>query len=50
MEQAYTSGDYWKGYVDGALKALGVDSFMINLEVENLDGGYCRLYHYVYTY
>ena len=50
VEQAYTSGDYWKGYVDGALKALGVDSFMINLEVENLDGGYCRLYHYVYTY
>lgn len=50
VEQAYTSGDYWKGYVEGALKDLGADSFLINLQVQDLDGEYCRLYHNVYTY
>lgn len=50
VERAYTNGDYWKGYVEDALKALGANSFQINLQVQDLDGGYCRLYHNVYTY
>lgn len=50
VEQAYTNGDYWEGYVEDALKALGVNSFLINLQVQDLEGGYCRLYHNIYTY
>ena len=50
LEQAYGRGDYWKGYVNEALKALGVENFVIQLQVQRLGGGYYRLYHNVYTY
>lgn len=49
VERAYSSGDYWKGYVEDALKTLKADSFWIQLEVDKLGGGYYRLYHNVYT-
>ncbi len=50
LEQAYGRGDYWKGYVNEALKALGVENFVLQLQVQRLGGGYYRLYHNVYTY
>ncbi len=50
LEQAYGRGDFWKGYADEALKALGAEHFVIQLQVQRLGGGYCRLYHNVYTY
>lgn len=50
LERAYSSGTYMKGYVDETLKKLGVENFLIQLQVQRLGGGYCRLYHNVYTY
>lgn len=50
LERAYSSGDFRKGYVDEALKALGAENFVIQLQVQRLGGGYYRLYHNVYTY
>lgn len=50
VERAYSSGTYMSGYVNEALKKLGVDNFMIQLQVQRLGGGYCKLYHNVYTY
>lgn len=50
VERAYSSGDYWKGYVEEALKELGVENFAIQLQAQRLGGGYYRLYHNVYTY
>lgn len=50
VERAYSSGTYQTGYVNEALKKLGVENFMIQLQVQRLGGGYCRLYHNVYTY
>lgn len=50
VEQAYSTGAYRKGYVDEALKELGVENFVIRLQIERLGGGYYRVYHNVYTY
>ena len=50
VERAYNSGDYRKGYVDSALKDMGASGFAIQLQVQDLGGGYYRLYHNVYTY
>lgn len=50
LERAYSSGDFWKGYADEAMKNLGVENFVIQLQVQRLGGGYYRLYHNVYTY
>lgn len=50
VELAYSSGAYWTGYVDGALKKLDAEHFLIQLQVQRLGGGYCKLYHNVYTY
>ncbi len=50
IEQAYNKGDYWKGYVNQALKNMGAEYFAIQLQVESLGGGYYRIYHNVYTY
>lgn len=50
VERAYNSGDYRKGYVDSALKDMGASNFAIQLQVQDLGGGYYRLYHNVYTY
>lgn len=50
VERAYSSGTYMTGYVNDALKKLGADNFLIQLQVQRLGGGYCKLYHNVYTY
>lgn len=50
LERAYSSGDYQKGYVEAALKEMGVENFVIQLQVQRLGGGYYRLYHNVLTY
>lgn len=50
VERAYSSGDYWKGYVEAALKELGVENFVIQIQIQPLGGGYYRVYHNVYTY
>lgn len=50
IERAYSSGTYRSGYVDSALKELNVENFSIQLQVQDLGGGYYRLYHNVYTY
>ena len=49
VERAYSSGDYWKGYMEEALKQLGAEDFVIQLQVQRLGGGYYRLYHNIYT-
>lgn len=50
VERAYNNGDYWKGYVEQALKDMGAGDFAIQLQVQNLGGGFYRLYHNVCTY
>ena len=50
IERAYSSGTYRSSYVDNALKELKVENFSIQLQVQDLSGGYYRLYHNVYTY
>ena len=50
VERAYSSGAYWKGYVEDALKELKVENFAIQVQVQNLGGGYYRIYHNVLTY
>lgn len=50
VERSYSSGSYWNGYVEDALRALKVENFSIQLQVRDLGGGYYRLYHNIYTY
>lgn len=50
VERAYSSGAYWKGYVEDLLKELKMEDFGIQLKVQRLGGGYLRLYHSVVTY
>lgn len=49
IEYVYSTGDFRRGYVDDALKEMKAESFLIQLQVQRLGGGYCRLYHNVYT-
>ncbi len=49
VEKAYSSGEYKKGYVDAALKEMKAEYFAIQLQVQRLGGGFCKLYHNVYT-
>ena len=49
VESAYSSGTYWKGYVEAALKELEAENFAIQLQTQRLGGGYYRLYHTIYT-
>jgi len=50
VERAYVSGEYWKKYVEDALKELEAENYTIRIQVERLGGGYYRVYHNVYTY
>lgn len=50
IEKAYSDESYRKGYVDEALKKLKVENFAIQLQVEDLSGGYYRLYHNISTW
>lgn len=45
IERVYSDGSFKKGYVDSALKELGMDEFAIQLQYQRLGGGFCRLYH-----
>lgn len=49
VERAYSSGSYRGGYVDGVLKELKAENFSIQIQVQNLGGGYYRIYHNIYT-
>ena len=49
IERAYSTGAQWDGYVNEALKALGAENFVIQLQVQRLGGGYYRIYHNIYT-
>ena len=49
VESSYSSGAYRSGYVDDALKELKADNFSIQIQVQNLGGGYYRIYHNIYT-
>ncbi len=50
VEKAYGTGDYEKGYVNEALKKLGMDHFAIQIQVRELGGNYYRLYHNINTW
>ena len=50
IEQEYSSGRYMNGYVNAALKKLGMDYFAIDIQVEYLGDGFYRLYHNVVTW
>lgn len=50
IEQDYSNGRYMNGYVDAALKKLGMDYFAIDIQVEYLGDGFYRLYHNVVTW
>ena len=50
VESAYISGNYWKEYVEDALKELKAENCVIHIQVQRLGGGYYRVYHNVYTY
>lgn len=50
VEQAYSQNKHRSGYVDKALKALKMENFAIQLQVEDLSGGYYKLHHNVSTW
>lgn len=50
IEQAYHTGAYEQGYVAEVLKKLGMENFVIQLQLVDLGDGYYRVYHNVVTY
>lgn len=50
IEQAYSQGSYEAGYVTEALKKLEKEYFAIQLQVEDISGGYYRIYHNISTW
>lgn len=50
VEAEYGRGAHEKGYVTEALKKLEMDYFAIQLQVEDLSGGYYRIYHNIVTW
>lgn len=50
VEQAYSQGSYKKGYVNDGLKKLKMENFAIQLQVEDINGGYYRLHHNISTW
>lgn len=50
IEQAYNTGAYEQGYVAEVLKKLGMENFVIQLQLVDLGDGYYRVYHNVVTY
>lgn len=50
IEQAYNTGAYEQGYVEEVLKKLGMENFVIQLQLVDLGDGYYRVYHNVVTY
>lgn len=50
VEQAYSNGAYEKGYVTQALEKLKMENFAIQLQVDDIGGGYYRIYHSIVTW
>lgn len=50
VENAYSTQDYKKGYIDTGLKALGMNGVVVQLQIAKLGGGYYRVYHNIQTY
>lgn len=50
IEQAYGSDSYEKGYVTEGLKKLDKEHFAIQLQVDDISGGYYRIYHNIVTW
>lgn len=50
IEEAYGKGEYKKGYVEEALKTLGMDHFSILIQAERMGKGFYRLYHNVVSW
>ncbi len=50
IEREYTEGNYETGYVEQALKDMGMEYFAIQLQVQSLGDGYYRLYHNIVTW
>ncbi len=50
IEEEYSDGSYKKGYVDAALKELGMKNFAIQLQTERINNTFYRLYHNVSTW
>lgn len=50
IERAYSDESYKNGYVKEALKKLEMENFAIQLQVEDLGGGYYKLYHNISTW
>ena len=50
VEQAYSNGAYEKGYVTRALETLQMENFAIQLQVDDIGGGYYRIYHSIVTW
>ncbi|MBP5198561.1 MAG: hypothetical protein J6033_05855 [Lachnospiraceae bacterium] len=50
VEKAYSTRSFEAGFVNDALKKLGMNHLSIGLQLERLGGGYTRIYHNVYTY
>lgn len=50
VEQAYGQNGHKKGYVEEALKKLKMENFAIQLQVEDLSGGYYKLHHNISTW
>ncbi len=50
VELAYSEGGHKKGYVEEGLKKLEKDEFAVQLQIEDLGGGYYRIYHNISTW
>jgi len=50
VEKAYGQGSYEEGYVKKALEQMEMEHFAIQLQVDDLSGGYYRIYHNIYTW
>ena len=51
LESEYAEKKYEEGYVNGALNALGMNRFNLQIQAEKLgDGKYYKLYHNIVTW
>jgi len=50
VEQAYGENKHEKGYVNEALKQLKKENFAIQLQLDDIGGGYYRIYHNISTW
>ena len=50
IEHAFGSDIYEKGYVTEGLKKLDKEHFAIQLQVDDISGGYYRIYHNIVTW